>query len=150
MRLLTSVALALALMAPHTAKASGRPPQPRREAFASEAGDPPLVAAALHDLGRGNFTGQRGPWCAFAVSAWLQRIGLPPLPGGMASSALRYGPHVAPRPGVLAVSWRHVGIVERVDGPWLITISGNWGNRVRRARCRRGRSPRLSKSERRI
>jgi hypothetical protein len=118
MRFAAFVALALSIAIPHAAKA----------------GDPPLVTAARRDLGRGNFTGQRGPWCAFAVSAWLKAIGLPPLPGGTAGSALRYGPHVAPRPGVLAVSWKHVAVVERVDGPWLITLNGNWGGRVRRAR----------------
>ena len=134
MRILAHICLAVALVVSHGVKASGRTPPARRPAVEAETGEPALVRAAVHDLGRGNFTGQRGPWCAFAVSAWLQRIGLPPLPGGMASSALRYGPHVAPRPGVLAVSWRHVGIVERVDGPWLITLNGNWGNRVRRAR----------------
>ena len=125
----------MALALPHGAKANGRAPPARREVIAAEAGEPALVRAALRDLGRGNFTGHRGPWCAFAVSAWLKAIGLPPLPGGMASSALRYGPHVAPRPGVLAVSSRHVAIVERVEGRWLITLNGNWGGRVRRARA---------------
>ena len=130
-RLLTAIVIAASLTAPSLAKASGRAPQARREAIAPAwDGTPPLVAAALHDLGRGNFTGKPGPWCAFAVSAWLERIGLRPLSSGMASSALGYGPHVAPRPGVLAVSARHVGIVVAVDGARVQIASGNWSHRV--------------------
>lgn len=29
---------------------------------------------------------------------------------------------------------RHVGIVERVDGPYVVSIDGNWGDRVARVR----------------
>ena len=69
------------------------------------AGGSALVQRALADLGRGNFTGIRAPWCAFSVSAWLEAIGKPRLPNGLASSGLAYGPHVnSPRAGDLPAS----------------------------------------------
>ena len=90
-----------------------------------------LVQRALADLGKGNFTHLPGAWCAWATSAWLEAIGKPRLPNGLASSALAYGPHTAsPRPGDLAVMKSHVGIVVEDDGATIRIVSGNWSRRV--------------------
>jgi uncharacterized protein (TIGR02594 family) len=99
-----------------------------------------VVAEAARWIGSGKFTRQPGPWCADAVSAWLQNVGKPPLANRMAASALSYGPHVSnPSPGDLVVVRTrrgyagHVGVVEGVntDGSVRI-ISGNWSRRVAR------------------
>ena len=108
------------------------------------AGD--VVAEAARWIGSGKFTGQSGPWCADAVSAWLQRSGHRPLEGRMASSALAYGPRLErPEVGALAVlgsrrGWAsHVGVVSSVDADGTIhLISGNWGRRVAEAVVSRG------------
>jgi len=105
-----------------------------------------VVAEAARWIGSGNFTGQPGPWCADAVSAWLERSGHRPLEGRMASSALAYGPRLErPEVGALAVlgsrrGWAsHVGVVSSVDGDGSIhLISGNWGRRVAEAVVPRG------------
>ena len=115
----------------------------RGEAASKDVGPPlelhPLVAEAERHLGEGNFTGLPGAWCAWAVSAWLRATGHRPLASGLAASAFAYGPCLAqPEPGALAVTWRHVGIVEAVNSDGTVTtISGNWGHRVRRARLAR-------------
>ena len=100
-----------------------------------------VVAEASRWIGSGNFTGRPGPWCADAVSAWLERSGHRPLEGRMASSALAYGPRLErPEVGALAVlgsrrGWAyHVGVVSSVDRDGSIhLISGNWGRRVAEA-----------------
>ncbi len=100
-----------------------------------------VVAEAAHWIGSGNFTGRPGPWCADAVSAWLERSGHRPLEGRMASAALAYGPRLEqPEVGALAVlgsrrGWAsHVGVVSGVDRDGTIhLISGNWGRRVAEA-----------------
>ena len=105
-----------------------------------------VVAEAARWIGSGNFTGQPGPWCADAVSAWLERSGHRPLDGRMASSALAYGPRLErPEVGALAVlgsrrGWAsHVGVVSGVDHDGTIhLISGNWGRRVAEAVVPRG------------
>ena len=105
-----------------------------------------VVAEAAHWIGSGNFTGRPGPWCADAVSAWLERSGHRPLDGRMASSALAYGPRLErPEVGALAVlgsrrGWAsHVGVVSSVDRDGSIhLISGNWGRRVAEAVVSRG------------
>jgi len=105
-----------------------------------------VVAEASRWIGSGKFTRQPGPWCADAVSAWLQRSGHRPLDGRMASSALAYGPRLgAPEVGSLAVlgsrrGWAyHVGIVSGVESNGSIRlISGNWGRRVAEAVVPRG------------
>jgi uncharacterized protein (TIGR02594 family) len=105
-----------------------------------------VVAEAARWIGSGNFTGQRGPWCADAVSAWLRRSGHRPLDGRMASSALAYGPRLEqPEVGALAVlgsrrGWAyHVGVVSGVEPNGAIRlISGNWGRRVAEAVVPRG------------
>ena len=105
-----------------------------------------VVAEASRYVGSGKFTGLPGPWCADAVSAWLQRSGHRPLNGRMASAALAYGPRLAgPEVGSLAVlgsrrGWAyHVGVVSGVEPNGTIhLISGNWGHRVVEAVIPRG------------
>ena len=105
-----------------------------------------VVAEAARWIGSGKFTGQPGPWCADAVSAWLERSGHRPLDGRTASSALAYGPRLErPEVGALAVlgsrrGWAsHVGVVSSVDPDGAIhLISGNWGRRVAEAVVARG------------
>ena len=156
---LTAIAVAAALLAPDLALAYGRAaPTPnlfaawretgsaraaRRRPFGA-GGD--VVAEAARWIGSGKFTGQPGPWCADAVSAWLERSGHRPLDGRMASSALAYGPRLErPEVGALAVlgsrrGWAsHVGVVSGVDRDGSIhLISGNWGRRVAEAVVPRG------------
>lgn len=100
-----------------------------------------VVAEASRWIGSGKFTAPPGPWCADAVSAWLQRTGHRPLDSRMASAALAYGPQLSsPQVGALAVlgsrrGWAaHVGIVSGVESDGSIRlISGNWGARVAEA-----------------
>ena len=95
------------------------------------AGGSALVQRALADLGKGNFTGIRAPWCALSVSAWLEAIGKPRLPNGLASSGLAYGPHVAsPRAGDLAIMKGHIGIVMEDMGSTIRIVSGNYSHKV--------------------
>ena len=157
---LTAIVVAAALLAPNLALAYGRAaPTPnlfaawreagsdgarRRRRGRSAGGD--VVAEAARWIGSGKFTGQPGPWCADAVSAWLERSGHRPLDGRMASSALAYGPRLErPEVGALAVlgsrrGWAsHVGVVSGVDRDGSIhLISGNWGRRVAEAVVPRG------------
>ncbi|THD46979.1 MAG: hypothetical protein E7774_05560 [Bradyrhizobium sp.] len=105
-----------------------------------------VVAEASRWIGSGKFTGKPGPWCADAVSEWLQRSGHRPLDSRMASAALAYGPRLAgPQVGALAVlggryGWAsHVGVVSGVEPDGSIRlISGNWGSRVAEAVVSRG------------
>jgi uncharacterized protein (TIGR02594 family) len=105
-----------------------------------------VVAEAARWIGFDKFTGQPGPWCADAVSAWHERSGHRPLDGRMASSALAYGPRLGrPEVGGLAVpgsrrGWAsHVGVVPGVDRDGSIhLISGNRGRRVAEAVVSRG------------
>jgi uncharacterized protein (TIGR02594 family) len=107
--------------------------------FTGAGGD--VVAEASRWIGSGKFTAPPGPWCADAVSAWLQRTGHRPLENRMASAALAYGPQLSgPQVGALAVlgsrrGWAaHVGIVSGVESDGSIRlISGNWGARVAEA-----------------
>jgi len=100
-----------------------------------------VVAEASRWIGSGKFTAPPGPWCADAVSAWLERTGHRPLDSRMASAALAYGPQLSgPQVGALAVlgsrrGWAaHVGIVSGVESDGSIRlISGNWGARVAEA-----------------
>lgn len=158
---LTAIVVAGVLLAPELALAYGRAtPTPNLFAPTSETesdlgaspasrpfgagGD--VVAEAARWIGSGKFTRQPGPWCADAVSAWLQQSGHRPLKGRMASSALAYGPRLErPEVGALAVlggrrGWAsHVGVVSGVDGDGAIhLISGNWGRRVAEAVVPRG------------
>lgn len=158
---LTALVVAAALVAPDVALAYGRagPPPNLLAAWGgagSDGGAAPasrsfgagsdVVAEAARWIGSGKFTGQPGPWCADAVSAWLARSGHRPLDGRMASSALAYGPRLErPVVGALAVlgsrrGWAsHVGVVSSVDRDGSIhLISGNWGRRVAEAVVARG------------
>ena len=129
-----AIVAAWVCLAPLAAEARGRGPQAAETTTAPLEIHPPLVAEAERHLGQGNFTGRPGPWCAWAISACLKAIGLPPLASGMASSALAYGPRTSsPRPGDLAVMRGHVGIVVADRGAKIEIISGNWGGRVRLA-----------------
>ena len=158
---LIAIAAAAGLLAPSLAMAYGRAtPTPNLFASGSEArsggvtasasrpfgaGDD-VVAEAARWIGSGKFTGLPGPWCADAVSAWLERSGHRPLEGRMASSALAYGPRLErPEIGALAVlgsrrGWAsHVGVVSSVDSDGSVhLISGNWGRRVAEAVVPRG------------
>jgi uncharacterized protein (TIGR02594 family) len=158
---LTAFVVAALLIAPDLALAYGRA-APTPNLFAawrklrSDAGSAPasrpfgadgdIVAEAQRWIGSGKFTGQPGPWCADAVSAWLARSGHRPLDGRMAASALAYGPRLErPEVGALAVlgsrrGWAsHVGVVSSVDPDGSIhLISGNWGRRVAEAVVSRG------------
>jgi uncharacterized protein (TIGR02594 family) len=155
---LTAIVVAAALLAPDLALAYGRAgPTPNPFAAWRETGSGggaarlfgaggDVVAEAARWIGSGKFTGQPGPWCADAVSAWLERSGHRPLDGRMASSALAYGPRLErPEVGALAVlgsrrGWAsHVGVVSSVDRDGTIhLISGNWGRRVAEAVVPRG------------
>jgi uncharacterized protein (TIGR02594 family) len=155
---LTAIVVTAALLAPDLALAYGRAaPTPNlfaawRETGSGEGAARPfgaggdVVAEAARWIGSGKFTGQPGPWCADAVSAWLERSGHRPLEGRMASSALAYGPRLGrPEVGALAVlgsrrGWAsHVGVVSGVDRDGSIhLISGNWGRRVAEAIVPRG------------
>jgi hypothetical protein len=103
-----------------------------------------LVVVAQRYLGMSNFTGLPGAWCAWAVSAWLHATGRPELSNGLAASALAYGPlKLHARRGDLVVMRTprgragHVGIVVVDEGGEIEIISGNWRNRVARARISR-------------
>jgi len=158
---LTAIVIAAGMLAPELALAYGRAaPTPNLFAVGPETGSDgaatpasrpfsaggDLVAEAARWIGSGNFTGRPGPWCADAVSAWLERSGRRPLDGRMASSALAYGPRLErPEVGALAVlgsrrGWAsHVGVVSSVDRDGAIhLISGNWGRRVAEAVVPRG------------
>jgi uncharacterized protein (TIGR02594 family) len=158
---LTAIIVAATLVAPKLALAHGNSgPSPNlfavwREAESDGGARQPsrhfgsggdVVAEAAHWIGSGKFTRQPGPWCADAVSAWLERSGHRPLENRMASSALAYGPRLErPEVGALAVlgsrrGWAsHVGVVSSVDGDGSIhLISGNWGRRVAEAVVSRG------------
>ena len=156
---LTAIAVAATLVAPSLASANGNNgSSPDRFAASSEAGSAgdaaarpfsaggDVVAEAARWIGSGKFTRQAGPWCADAVSAWLQRSGHRPLEGRMASSALAYGPRLqGPEVGALAVlggrrGWAsHVGVVSSVGSDGSVhLISGNWGRRVAEAVVPRG------------
>jgi uncharacterized protein (TIGR02594 family) len=156
---LTAIAVAATLATPHLASANGnngsspdRFSAEREAGSAGEATARPLsaggdvVAEAARWIGSGKFTRQAGPWCADAVSAWLQRSGHRPLEGRMASSALAYGPRLqGPEVGALAVlgsrrGWAsHVGVVSGVGSDGSVhLISGNWGRRVAEAVVPRG------------
>lgn len=143
-RALAALAVAGLFGSPVAAEAAGRSPAAAQSISAPLELHPSLVARALRDIGRGNFTRFREAWCADAVSAWLTAVGLRPLSGHMAASALAYGPRLsAPRPGDLAVIrtrrgvYGHVGIVIADLGSSVEIVSGNWGGRVARARVAR-------------
>ena len=116
-------------------------PAPERTPFSPSYGGGDVVAEASRWIGSGKFTRLPGPWCADAVSAWLQRTGHRPLENRMASAALAYGPQLSgPQVGALAVlggryGWAsHVGVVSGVEPDGSIRlISGNWGARVAEA-----------------
>jgi uncharacterized protein (TIGR02594 family) len=98
-----------------------------------------IVAEGWRWLGQANPTGTIGPWCADFASFVLRRVGLPPLPNRMASSALGYGRRTnAPQPGDLAVMPHHVGFVAGVEPDGSIDLlSGNYSRRVALARVPR-------------
>ncbi len=155
---LIAIVVAAALLAPDLALAYGRAgPTPNPFAAWRETGSGggaartfgaggDVVAEAARWIGTGKFTGLPGPWCADAVSTWLERSGHRPLEGRMASSALAYGPRLErPEVGALAVlgsrrGWAsHVGVISGVDRDGSIhLISGNWGRRVAEAVVPRG------------
>lgn len=87
-----------------------------------------------------------GPWCAYFASWVTRRAGAPIGSGGsgIASAAgirawaLRTGRwRRLPRPGDIAVYPGHVGIVASVSGSRMITVEGNWSNRVTQLSRRR-------------
>jgi uncharacterized protein (TIGR02594 family) len=137
-RALAAVAAAGLWCAPVAAEAAGRSPQ-QAQPISAPLEPHPLLAEAARHLGQGNFTGMPGAWCAWFVSFVLKATGHRPLPSGMASSALAYGPHLRePRAGALVVMRGHVGLVEAVNADGSISmISGNWSHRVARARIAR-------------
>lgn len=95
-----------------------------------------LIIEASRWIGRSNPTGKPGPWCAWFASFVLERTGRPPLPSGLAASALRYGARVAdPRPGDLVVMRWHVTFFVGWDGQGaFLGLGGNQGRRVRVSR----------------
>lgn len=100
-------------------------------ATSGQGGQPRLVATALRDLGRGNFTGVGGAWCGRALAAWLRRAGYSSAGSARAIDYARIGRPTVARPGVIAVSRRHVGVVVSVGVRGVVLVSGNWSNRVR-------------------
>jgi uncharacterized protein (TIGR02594 family) len=142
--------LLAASLAPSLAEAYGRAGVPSASPFTVWRAAPAhywpgsgndVVAEASRWIGSGKFTAPPGPWCADAVSAWLERTGHRPLGNRMASAALAYGPQLSgPQVGALAVlgsrrGWAtHVGVVSGVEADGSIRlISGNWGRRVAEA-----------------
>ena len=140
---LTVIAALASLFLGHHAEAHGRHHLVRLAHVARVAqpvstftwgGGSDVVAEAARYIGSRNFTGIPGAWCAWGLSAWLRATGHAPLPNGMASSALSYGPHLSqPQRGAIVVMRGHVGLVENVRPDGLIgIISANWGGRVGR------------------
>jgi len=120
---------------PTAAFAAGHPSVNTNNYTVSSESDVTSIAQLY--AGVGKFTRQPGPWCADAVSVWLQQAGKPPLANRMAESALAYGPHVAsPQRNDLVVmatrrgQYGHVGLVVADLGDRIVMISGNWSHRV--------------------
>jgi hypothetical protein len=87
----------------------------------------PLISVASRDIGRGNFTGLRGPWCAAALNHWLARSGHRPLGSNRARDFASYGRPSKLQPGAILVWKSHVGVYAG-NG---LTLSGNGrGHRV--------------------
>lgn len=93
----------------------------------------PLLAAARHYLGRGNFTRHAGPWCRDAINVWMRQAGYRLTNNSRrAIDALRLGHRVAsPRPGDLVVMRHHVTIFAGWGGRGVIGLGGNQGRRVK-------------------
>lgn len=91
---------------------------------------PDLVHVASRYIGRGNFTGFHGPWCAAAVGDWLTRAGYRRLHSFRALDYARYGRPSGPVPGAIAVMRHHIGIVVRVTRRGPLILSGNHRHRV--------------------
>jgi len=87
------------------------------------------------------------PWCAIFVS-WVTKSAGAPIgrrgrgiasAAGIASWAQRTGRWThRPRAGDVAVYVGHAGIVASVNGSHMVTIEGNWSNRVSELNRRQG------------
>jgi hypothetical protein len=84
-----------------------------------------LLHVAERYVGRGNFTGFHGKWCAAAAGLWLNEAGYSRLPSLAAVSYAQYGRPSAPKPGVVAVLPHHIGIVAKVYPTSILLLSGN-------------------------
>ena len=87
-----------------------------------------VTTAAARYIGT-NPTGWSHNWCAEFANRVLRRQGYRTSGSAMATSFAHYGPHVAPRPGAIAVQRGHVGFVESVHGDRIVLVSGNGGRR---------------------
>jgi uncharacterized protein (TIGR02594 family) len=142
-----SLAILLMLLA-SAAEARGRLAYLREKSARGGATDraADLVGIAERYIGSRNPTGATGPWCADFISFVFRRAGRRPLSNRMAASALAYGPRErhARRGDLVVVRTRrgpygHVGLVVADLGDWIEIVSGNWGDRVARARLPRSR-----------
>lgn len=119
----------------HVSRSYHRRPMQRVAAFQSSfapsrATQSRLVRAAMRHLGSRNFTGRRGPWCGFAMSAFAREAGLPAIRSGRAIDWRKYGRASGARVGAIAVFPHHVGVVTGVVGNKVQIVSGNHGGRV--------------------
>jgi hypothetical protein len=89
-----------------------------------------LVAVAQPYIGRGNFTGFHGKWCAAAVGRWLTQAGFRRLPSLRAIDYRHYGRPSGPVHGAIAVMRHHIGIVVGLSGRGVLILSGNHSHRV--------------------
>ena len=90
----------------------------------------PLLKVASRNLGGGNFTGFRGPWCAAAVGKWLHAAGYSRLSSLRAVDYRHYGRATSAHVGAIAVMPHHVGIVAGFARGGVLLLSGNHSHRV--------------------
>jgi hypothetical protein len=89
-----------------------------------------LLHVAERYVGKGNFTGFNGKWCAAAAGMWLREAGYTRLPSLAAVSYARYGKPSGPRVGAVAVLPHHIGVVAKVYSDSILLLSGNHRHNV--------------------
>jgi len=99
----------------------------RRIPFKVYAGSRSLLGVASNYIGYGNFTNQRGPWCAAAMRKWVALAGGTPVQSDRAIDWRYFGHASELKPGAVLV-WRHHTGIYAGNG---MTLSGNGrGRRV--------------------
>jgi hypothetical protein len=89
-----------------------------------------IVSVAKRDIGKGNHTPQKGPWCAAQMRIWTRAAGYSPMPSDKASDWARWGRPTHPAPGAVMVMAHHIGVVTAVHGDSVTLLSGNHNHRV--------------------